>query len=364
MNRDEIFREVPDVVHEAVLTALDSLEPEKVRIRKNKLQDCGQPAAAAQKAGRHRTAGFQKAVPSPGTSDQKSLRSRSGQHAFRFSRAAAVLLACFLAAGATVLAAEGIRLYRQRMEEMDAKEIETYYETALAGEATESNRPFTAEEQTRYDTLLPQYENNGLFPQAALACLDEGEPYGGEGVFLDPSARKLYLPDRALTDEELLEIMDFHHRVDYSIYQLNQAQILSGDGWESRMAQLSDERVSEIYLNMFDNPMPTSGSRSRPLTESEQSRYDALETQYEEEGLYIEPEIPIIHAPEEYAGTGVALCTADSTYYMPEAELTDEELLQIIDYDHKADYCISRIGQEVMLGLRKGYPNAEGTDTP
>ena len=49
---------------------------------------------------------------------------------------------------------------------------------------------------------------------------------------------------------------------------------------------------------------------------------------------------------------------------MPEAELTDEELLQIIDYDHKADYCISRIGQEVMLGLRKGYPNAEGTDTP
>ena len=320
MNRNEIFREVPDVVHEAVLTALDSLEERKAPGKKDKTQNRGRRST------------------------------------FRFSRAAAALLACFLIAGATALAAEGIRLYRQRMEEMDAGEMETYYEIALAGEATASNRPFTAEEQARYDTLLPQYENNGLFPQASLSCLDEGEPYGGEGVSLDPSARTLYLPDRELTDEELLEIMEFHHRVDYSIYQQNQAQILSGDGWESRMAQLSDEKVSEIYLNMFDNPMPTSGSRSRPFTENEQSRYDTLETQYEEEGLYIEPEIPIIHAPEEYAGTGVALCTADSTYYMPEAELTDEELLQIIDYDHKADYCINRIAQEVMLGLREGYP--------
>lgn len=266
--------------------------------------------------------------------------------------------------GAAVLAAEGVRLYRQRMEGMDAGEIETYYEIALAGEATDANRPFTAEEQARYDTLLPQYEKNGLFPQAALSCLDEGEPYGGEGVCLDPSARMLYLPDRARTDEELLEIMDFHHRVDYSIYQHNQAQIPSGDDWESRMAQLSDERVSEIYRNMFDNPMPVSGQRSRSLTEGEQTRYDTLEARYEEEGLYIEPEIPIIHAPEEYAGAGVALCTANSTYYLPEAELTDEELLQIIDYDHKADYCISRIAQEVMLGLREGYPNDEGTDTP
>lgn len=126
--------------------------------------------------------------------------------------------------------------------------------------------------------------------------------------------------------------------------------------WMSRMEAMDDQMVDEIYLTMFSGKSEVSGAYSRMLTENENSRYTKLRTSYEKEGLYTTSEPAIIQTPEEYTGEGVAICVMDSMFYFPESELTDEELLQLIDFEHKASYCIERIGEEVEMGLRTGYP--------
>lgn len=320
---ERIFKEVPAVVHDAVVNTLDSLEERPT-------------------------------IPVWKQSKKSVQRGR-----FHMSVSAAACLACFLIAGITVSAVGIVNLYRQRMEAMDENQIEEYYEIALNGEATDANRGFTVEEQSRYEELKKEYEQNGLFPESQLHLLQEGDTYDGNGVVLDSATRTLYLPDEALTDEELLQIIDFHHKIEYSIYQTNQERILNGGGWESRMTLLTDAEVDEVYLIWFGARTGTSGGYNRQLTEDEEGRYEELLRQYEEEGLYTTLEIAVIQTPEEYTGEGIAFCAGTSSYYIPERELTDEELLQIIDYDHMARYCISRIGDEVQMGLRDGYPSLE-----
>lgn len=304
----KIFREVPEVVHSAVLETLDSLDE------------------------------------------------RSAKKTFHLSWAAAACLACFLVSGITVSAIGIVSMYRQRMEDMDKESIEEYYTIALAGETVTLNRPYTDEEALRYEELSEKYENSGLFPESQITYLQNTDSYSGKGVALDISSARLYLPEEALSDEELLEIIDYHHKTAYSIYKQNEARIISGDGWESRMAQLDDETVDKVYLTVFGCKSDISEVYGRRLTETESERYEELNRQYEDEGIYVEAELTIIQNPEEYTGEGIAICAKDSTYYFPEMELTDEEILMLIDFQHKVTYCIDRIHQEIRMGFRLGYP--------
>ncbi len=315
--KKDVFREVPEVVHGAVEDALDA------------------------------------------------VRESGGRRIFRMPAAAAACLALFLAGGVTVSAVGLVSLYRQRMEEMDADEIGHYYDVAGNGDADTVNRALTEKEHERYDKLEQEYEKNGRFPQSDLRELADGEVYDGNGIALEPESRAVYLPERELTDEELLELIDFHHRLTYSIYQVNQARILNGDGWESRLARMSDDEVDAVYQAAFSTLEDVSGGYSRELTESERERYAELEKSYEEDGVYTDVEAAVIQTPEEYSGEGVAICVRDGAYYLPEETLTDEELLQLIDYEHKAAYCIDRIGQEILMGLRDGYPQrADSIEVP
>lgn len=314
-----VFREVPEVVHNAVLNALDSLEEKDI--------------LPVSKIGRQKK-----------------------RHIFRLPKIAVAGIVCFLVTGITVSAVGIVNSYKQRMEAMDGTEMQEYYDVANAGEANEMNRLYTAEERTRYAQLEDAYETGGLFPESELSGLPEGSAYDGNGVAVDASTRTIYLPDRELTDEELLEIIDFNHKLDYSIYQTNQDKILSGDGWESRLALMDDAEVNRIYLVMFSTKAPASGGYNRRLSEAEKARYGELVRCYEEEGLYTDSEPTVIWKPEEYTGEGIAVCVQDGNYYLPDAELTDGQMLQIIDYEHKGTYCLSRISNEIMLGLRDGYP--------
>lgn len=320
--RKNVFREVPDVVHNAVLNALDSLEDSKI-------------------------------VPIREKRDGKRMTM------FRMPRIAAIVLACFLMAGITASAVGVIgmiNLHRQRMEEMDETEVVDYYYFAQTSEMRVMNRPYTNEERARYAQLKGEYQENRRFPESQLRVLPEGCAYDGIGVALDMATNTLCLPEEDLTDEEILELVDFHRKVAYSIYRLNRERIINAGGWESRMALMDDAEVDRIYLIIASTLEPTSGGYGRMLTADEESRYEELSRRYEEEGLCATSEMAVLWKPEEYDGEGVAVCIYDAVYYLPEREMSDEELLQLIDFQHKEMYCFDRIGQEIMLGLRDGYP--------
>ena len=324
MLNKNIFGEVPDVVHEAVLNTLDSLEE-------------------SSKSDKH--------VISVSAKGKKNRKCGT----FRLSRVAVACLACFLISGITVSAMEAINRYRQRMEEMNEQLLDEYYSIAMIGEVTECSRTLTIEEENRYEKLEEEYINNGLFPEEQITYLQDGDAYSGEGLALDSANRTLYLPEETLSDEEILEIIDFNHKIVYSVDEQNE-RLVNNAEWMSRMEAMDDQMVDEIYLTMFSGKSEISGAYSRMLTETENSRYMKLRTSYEKEGLYVSSELATIQTPEEYTGEGIAICVMDSMFYFPESELTDEELLQLIDFEHKASYCIERIGEEVEMGLRAGYP--------
>lgn len=314
MNQN-IFPDVPDVVHGAVLDALDSLEG--------------------------------------GAHDGKMI---SMGKAHRQARTAAACIACFLIFGATASAMGIVNAYRQRMEAMDEQEIEEIYQIAATNETTEMNRPYTADEWRRYEELNSRYESGSILPQSQMAYIQNPQEYSGTGVAMDTTCSTLYLPQEELTDEELLQIIDQHHKIAYSINQKGAEILINEHPWYERMEQMTDEEVDYVYLSLFGCKLDVSGGYSRPMTESETSRLEELTRKYEEECLYASEDITVISSPEEYTGVGIALCSKDGNYYFPETELTDEDLLQYIDFDHKSYYCLDRIHQDIQMGFRTGYP--------
>ncbi len=183
--------------------------------------------------------------------------------------------------------------------------------------------------------------------------------YSGQSVAIAADTRTIYLPQKSLSDEELLEIIDFNHKMTYSIYEKNQERILAQGNWESRMAEMTDSEVDRIYPAYCASNLETGGGFSRVLRQEENQRYEELNEQYENEGLYPETELNLIKTADEYTGIGAAFCEENSTYYIPDGAASDFEFLQIIDFNHKISYCFDRIHYEIMMGFREDYPKAE-----
>lgn len=322
-----IFNEVPQVVHNAVLSALDSIEV----------------GSGEEK----------QMILSPAKEEKRK------QHAiWRLPKIAIACLVCFLISGITVSAMHAINLYKQRMEAMNEQLLEEYYAIAMNGEITEHSRALSEEEQARYETLEKEYENNGVFPEKQITYLQDDDVYGGKGIALDGKNRTLFLPEELLSDEELLEIIDFNHKIAYSV-QEQADKLFNGEEWKSRLSDMSAEEVDEIYLIMYNGNSEVSGVYSRMFTEDEQSRYGKLNRAYEKEGLDAASGPAVIQTPEEYNGEGIAVCVEDCSFYFPERELTDEELMQLVVFEHKALYCLDRIAEDIELGLREGYPRLD-----
>ena len=122
---------------------------------------------------------------------------------------------------------------------------------------------------------------------------------------------------------------------------------------------MTDDEVDRIYLAYCASNLDVGGGYSRELSQTESERYEELTKRYENEGVYPEVELTVIKTMDEYMGSGTAFCEENSEYCLPGGELSDSELLQIIDFEHKATYCFSRILNEIQMGLREGYPKAE-----
>lgn len=90
---------------------------------------------------------------------------------------------------------------------------------------------------------------------------------------------------------------------------------------------------------------------NRTLTETERSRFDTLNQSYEEEGMFPKGALTVLESPEAYKGKGVGFYESRSTFFLPEQELTDEELLQLIDFYHQVNYSLQKVGGQIKQGV-------------
>ncbi len=141
----------------------------------------------------------------------------SRRYQWRKTAAAAVIAVAVLGAAAFPVKAFVNSLIRERMEKMPEEEVTVIAENVenQTAEADSYSRDYTTGEKERYQELYRQYKN-GTFPDGEIPQAASGEEAGQyEFCYLTDAAR-FCLPRRELTDEELLEIIDFILKREYS----------------------------------------------------------------------------------------------------------------------------------------------------
>ena len=141
---------------------------------------------------------------------------------------------------------------------------------------------------------------------------------------------------------------------------LASATVTASGLYQARMEGMNHEKLEEYFAQLQEADV-SADSYSRPLTESETKRLDELRQAYLEEGYFPKKELTLIDDPGKYK-KGVAFYAERSTFFLPDTELTDEEMLELIDFREKRDYSLAKISEEIGAGTYE-YTKPENSQT-
>lgn len=136
----------------------------------------------------------------------------------RYFRRIAIAMTCIvLGSAGSVYAAKNY--LNQRLQQMDAEEIKQYYDETQNSlmNADSFSRNLYDSEREQISILNNQYLNEGKFPESEILQIKNRIDIESEGFYFVSSESKFYLPERNLTEEELLELLDFYYERDYSM---------------------------------------------------------------------------------------------------------------------------------------------------
>ena len=109
---------------------------------------------------------------------------------------------------------------------------------------------------------------------------------------------------------------------------------------QERMEQQPAEEMAAIVEDA-DNQQVGADSFSREYTEEEVKRLEELARQYQA-GTFPSGELFQAQSVEEAESRELCFLVTNSTFYLPDRELTDEELLEIIDFYAKREYALTK----------------------
>lgn len=144
-------------------------------------------------------------------------------------RIAASFAVCLLALGILSVPVRAVvsSLVKERMEEQPKEEVKKLAEEIQSQHvaADSSTREYTAGEKERKGKLYAQYLE-GLFPERELAQVDSEEEAAAQEFCFLTTTGVFYLPvDRELTDEEILQQIDFEKKRDYALEEQHAEEI-------------------------------------------------------------------------------------------------------------------------------------------
>lgn len=168
----------------------------------------------------------------------------------RLHQAVAAAAAFVLIAGAVIPSQAGLRNFvKDRLENMPKQELEAVNQMVQSqnnAEADSFSREYSKEEIKRMQQLQEAYQN-GRFPQQTITFTDSVGQIPDDLLRYDPDTNFLYLPDRVLTDEELLQIIDFNYTRDYAVSQGTAAQEARKE-WEEKEEGLKAKVQKEGWI--------------------------------------------------------------------------------------------------------------------
>lgn len=145
-------------------------------------------------------------------------RNRSMKKRIPKAVAAAVAVSVVLAGTGGVYAAKNYIF--DRIDSITEKQQKNYVSEVNNSDvdADSFSRELTKAEVSRFKELQKSYENKGKFPTGSVKVIKSSSDVNSGKVCFESSNSKFYLPDN-LTDEDMLEIIDFYYSRDYSLAQ-------------------------------------------------------------------------------------------------------------------------------------------------
>lgn len=167
----------------------------------------------------------------------------------RWHRAAAAAAVLIVVSGVVAFPVRAFvnSLVQERLEAMPKEEVEAVYDTASRSqeEADGFSRAYTDSEKMRYQELAEKYLS-GTFPEDEILQADsEEEVKEDELCFIVPRS-VFHLPDRELTDEEILEIIDFSVKRDYAVRQNSEKEFAQERAQEK---ELEEKQIADNVEN-------------------------------------------------------------------------------------------------------------------
>ena len=134
--------------------------------------------------------------------------------------------------------------------------------------------------------------------------------------------------------------------------------------YKNRIQEMSEEEKAD-YEQELDNDVYNTASeaRVRDLTQSEYERYLELEDAYYKDGVFPQNILKHVKTLDEIAPDELAFVEEINKINMPESELTDEQLLQLIDHQAKYYYTIEQNAEE-ELAAEKEPAEENGEEWP
>lgn len=109
--------------------------------------------------------------------------------------------------------------------------------------------------------------------------------------------------------------------------------------YREKMQSMTEEEKKHYNKEVQDSEA-AGDSYSRALTEKEEKRMQSLRAAYEKQGKFPASEIRKVSRKKDIQENELAFCTENSTFYLPQETLTEEQILEIVDYMEKRDYSV------------------------
>lgn len=262
-----------------------------------------------------------------------------------------------LVSGSTLLSVRAYMNHLQSLENMPDEEIMALYENVYQYGTGYMSRAMTEEEDKRYSELYELYCNDLKEPLGEISIISSKQEYKGKGVAFCTEDGILYLPEQEMTEEELLQMVVYNLLKKYVNYD-EYMRTSNSNHYMNRFGQMTMEEVDEIY-RLYRMSNTECSFLSRELSMEERGMKKTLRLLYKSGEKTPKQSLPIIGSESEYSGEGIVFCTENCKYYFPVRELTEEELLEWIDFELKVEYCMQRVRNEILSGIRSDWPYVE-----
>lgn len=173
---------------------------------------------------------------------------------------------------------------KQWLSHMTQKEIKVRYDSFQnsEGEAYQYSRELNWNERLREDQLKSLYKKGERFPKGSLMILKQGEKVNPDAIIYDEKHSTWYFPSRELTDEELLEMIDYNYKLNYSIDVINESDEITEDT-EPVKTVITEEQALETVKNFIEAAYEVKTDPERMFVEDDASgyytiKYSGLET--------------------------------------------------------------------------------------